>query len=309
MNAQRPGFACPIHKTGIGSDLYCASCGESFPSVDGIPILINEANSVFQIASYTNVETAYGGASSYAGHLDRRTGVRQIYRSLMHRLSESNPVPHEFDVEKAIDYINSQRSNAQILVIGAGDATYQGNITYSDVAFGRNTSCIADAHDLPFEDSTFDACIVVAVLEHVADPQRCVAEIVRVLKPSGFVYSETPFLQPVHMGANDFTRFTFLGHRRLFRLFDEIQSGMAGGPATSAAQVVRYLLVALTDRPLLRKLLRMIGLLITYPLRQLDRLTRNSTAAYDSASGFYFFGSLRKEPISDREILEFYRGG
>ncbi|CAN5673884.1 hypothetical protein BH11MYX1_BH11MYX1_00850 [soil metagenome] len=39
--------------------------------------------------------------------------------------------------------------------------------------------------DLPYDDATFDAVIVVDVLEHVPDPEHVVREIVRVLKPGG----------------------------------------------------------------------------------------------------------------------------
>ena len=299
-------FSCPVHKVKLDERLFCSQCGVVYPSINGVPILLNDKNSVFQVSDYTDSAVAYEGASGYAGHLDRRTGLRNIYRMLMHYISESRPVGGDFNSKDAIDLINQDMPNALILVIGAGDTSYTGNIMYTDVAFGSKVNCIADAHDLPFEDLTFDACVAVAVLEHVADPQRCVAEIQRVLKPQGFIFSETPFLQPVHMGAHDFTRFTFIGHRRLFRYFDEIQSGIAGGPAASAAKIMCGLLVALTDRPFLKKLLRMLGLLLAYPLRMLDHLTKRKSTAYDSAAGFYFFGRLRSAPISDRAMINYY---
>jgi SAM-dependent methyltransferase len=47
------------------------------------------------------------------------------------------------------------------------------------IEFRRMTS------DIPYDDSTFDAVIVVDVLEHVPDPDHVVREIVRVLKPNG----------------------------------------------------------------------------------------------------------------------------
>ena len=56
-----------------------------------------------------------------------------------------------------------------------------------------------------------------------------VAEIHRVMKASGYVYAETPFMQQVHEGAYDFTRFTVLGHRYLFKDFDSIIIGGNGG--------------------------------------------------------------------------------
>lgn len=304
-----PPFACPVHKSALGPKLHCADCAREYPAVDGVPVLINDANSVFAIEDYLRRDTAYDGASGYAGHLDQRRGLRQVYRRFMHRLLEADVAVRSFGIEDALRAVRAALPQARILVIGAGDTRFEGRVLYTDVAFGRNVNCIADAHDLPFEDGSFDACFAVAVLEHVADPQRCVAEIVRVLAPGGFVFAETPFMQPVHMGAYDFTRFTYLGHRRLFRRFDELHSGVAGGPATSAAQMLRYALTSLSDRATARKWLRLAGVLLTFPMRWLDRFTANKLGAYDSASGFYFFGRLRETPIADREILACFRGG
>jgi len=292
----------------LNHGLFCADCDKYWPAVNGIPVLINDANSVFATADYLETAGAYGGASDYGGHLDRTRGLRQIYRQLMHRLLEMETVPREYDVLDALQHVHEHNPNARILVIGAGDTRYTGNVLYTDVAFGRNVNCIADAHDLPFEDRSFDACFACAVLEHVADPARCVGEMERVLEPGGFVFAETPFMQPVHMGAYDFTRFTLLGHRRLFRRFDELKSGMAGGPATSAAQIMRYAMVSFASGPKGRKWLRLIGVLLTTPMRWLDYFTRGHPAAFDSASAFYFFGQMRDQPISDREILGFFRG-
>jgi SAM-dependent methyltransferase len=40
-------------------------------------------------------------------------------------------------------------------------------------------------NNIPYDDATFDAVLVVDVLEHVPDPEHLVREIVRVLKPDG----------------------------------------------------------------------------------------------------------------------------
>lgn len=42
---------------------------------------------------------------------------------------------------------------------------------------------------------TFDAVIAQAMLEYVVVSYQCVDEIVRVLKPTGLVYAETPFMR------------------------------------------------------------------------------------------------------------------
>lgn len=309
MPTSHPALACPVHKISIGAELYCPACTRHYPSKNGVPILINEANSIFRTADYLDAKSAYEGASGYTGNLDKRTGLRQFYRRAMFHLGESAARMRDYDTNNAVEHILGRVPDAQVLVIGAGDTSLKGNVTYTDVAFGKNVTCIADAHDLPFLDQSFDACIACAVLEHVLDPYRCVEEIMRVLKPNGFVYAETPFMQPVHMREHDFTRFTFLGHRRLFRHFDEIRSGICGGPGVSASQLLRYAITSTSDNPAMKKWLKLFALLGTYPLRWLDRLSCSNNSAYDSASGFYFFGSLRPTPLPDSELLRCFRGG
>jgi ubiquinone/menaquinone biosynthesis C-methylase UbiE len=44
---------------------------------------------------------------------------------------------------------------------------------------------VADAAQLPFGDASFDACRIDRVLQHIDDPARALAEMVRVLRPGG----------------------------------------------------------------------------------------------------------------------------
>lgn len=49
----------------------------------------------------------------------------------------------------------------------------------------------AEAEALPFEDDSFDAVVSMHMLYHVAEPQRALAEMRRVLRPGGRVYVTT----------------------------------------------------------------------------------------------------------------------
>lgn len=303
----RTRFVCPKDRGPFeeaAHGLSCTHCSTFYPVIRGVPVLINEANSVFEIASYLD-GSSYKGASGYGGTADPTSGLRRAYREFARGLSEADVVGFRFDPMPAI---LAAYPDAEILVIGAGEREIRGRVTYTDVAFAKNVDCICDAHDLPFPDASFDAVWVEAVMEHVCDPQRCVAEILRVLRPGGFVWSVTPFLQPVHMGAHDFTRFTHLGHRRLYRWFDEVQSGMMGGPAYAAVHLIRNLFPALSDRPRARSLLRLAALLITFPLRYLDPLLTRTEGSYNAGCAFYFLGRKRSSPIPDREIIGHFRG-
>lgn len=284
--------------------LHCEACGKSFPVVNGVPVLINDEASVFRVADYTSKD-AYAGASGYAGSVDKTTSLRRAYRNFVHRLAEA---PVLGDDIRPIDRILAQNPRARILVIGSGEREYVGDVTYTDVAFAPGIRCVCDAHDLPFADASFDAVVADSVLEHVCDPQRCVGEMVRVLKSGGWVWAITPFLQSVHMGAHDFTRFTYLGHRRLFRQFDDVASGMCGGPGYAAMHLIRHISAGITEQPKLRAAIRLLALLVTYPIRYIDRFLSRNQIAYNSACAFYFLGTKRELPLEDRELLRLFRG-
>ena len=190
---------------------------------------------------------------------------------------------------------------AQILANPAVD------LVETDVQLAPRTQLVCDAHQLPFAGSSFDGVIAQAVLEHVLDPYRCVAEIHRVLKDGGVVYVETPFMQQVHEGRHDFTRFTHLGHRRLLREFDEISSGATGGPAMALAWSIRHLLISMA--PSKRWSMAFGGLArLFFWLKYVDKLVIDKPAALDAASGYFFLGRKSGRVLPDRDLLELYRG-
>jgi SAM-dependent methyltransferase len=144
---------------------------------------------------------------------------------------------------------------------------------------------------------------VQAVLEHVLSPAEVVAEIHRVLKPGGLVYAETPFMQQVHEGAWDFTRFTDSGHRWLFRGFTLIDSGTVLGAGTALVWSVRYAVAAVFRS-------RLVGTLAgvaVFWLRFVDRISGRAHGL-DAASGVYFMGAKASEAIGPKEAVAYYRG-
>lgn len=52
---------------------------------------------------------------------------------------------------------------------------------------------VASAYELPFPDDSFDLVVSCEVIEHVADPQKMIAEMKRVSKPRGMVILTTPY--------------------------------------------------------------------------------------------------------------------
>lgn len=285
----------------------CEDCVADFPISKGIPILVEPSKSLFDIETFTNEEaTFFRPVGKIRGFISLRmpdvtlnVSSDKVYDRMLDRLTAGNDTP-------------------RVLVIGGGviGGGMEGLINdprikliETDAAVAPRTNLICDGHDLPFADQSMDAVIVQAVLEHVVDPHRCVAEIHRVLKPGGLVYADTPFMQQVHGRQFDFTRFTRLGHRRLFRMFEEIESGISCGPGTALAWSLRYFLLSFFSSDRLRAIASLASRLFFFPLKYVDRLLVNKQSANDAASAFYFLGSRSETAISDRELVDSYVGG
>jgi SAM-dependent methyltransferase len=165
------------------------------------------------------------------------------------------------------------------------------------------TQFIADAHQIPLADGSVDAVVIQAVLEHVLDPTRVVAEIARVLPAGGVVYAETPFLQQVHAGPYDFVRYTSSGHRYLFRKFEEIAAGPVAGPGTQLVWSIDHTVRGLLRSEFAGKIAR--GLV--FWLRGIDRLVPSAFAT-DDASAFYFLGRRAERELTPQEVVSYYKG-
>lgn len=65
-----------------------------------------------------------------------------------------------------------------------------------------------DGQKMPFRDGVFDTAMALEVLEHVKNPDACLAEIRRVLRPGGRLLLTVPFVAPLHQLPFDYYRYT-----------------------------------------------------------------------------------------------------
>lgn len=251
--------------------------------------------------------------------LAARAGASPVRRFETHglasRLREFYAFPNrvaEHNARRMRDLLAARGKGATILVVGGGSAGSGARPLYDDprlrlIAFdiyaSPLTQMIADAHSIPLEDGSVDAVWVQAVLEHVLDPARVVAEMERVLVPDGLVYAETPFMQQVHEGAYDFTRFTESGHRWLFKRFERIDSGVVAGPGTHLAWTADYLGRDLFHSRTAGRLARALF----FWTQWLDRIVP-ARFSVDDASCVYFLGRRWNRELTPREIVEHYQG-
>lgn len=308
-----PPFVCPRDRGALVNEnnvLRCAACASTYKIVEGIPIFICDERSVFAASDYESAATGQDGSpggDTTGGRLSALKRIDSRLTSYLDSFYSNSKRPFYPDV---IAIATQGKPSVRVLVVGSGGRPYShpdANVVCTDVAFAPHVVAIVDAHDLPFTDASFDVVVAVAVLEHVADPQRCVAEMWRVLVDDGIVFAVTPFLQPVHMGAHDFTRFTPMGHRRLFRAFDAVDEGVAMGAGSMLAFAISGFLVSLSQRRLFRNAAGLVGRLLSVPLRKLDRWL-SPVVSRDNAAGCYFIGRRRATPIPDRVLIQQYKG-
>lgn len=118
-------------------------------------------------------------------------------------------------------------------------AEYVGLDYYSTARdwYGTRPDIYADARALPLSDASVDHALLLDVLEHIPDPDSCLAELSRTLKPGGSLTVQVPFLYPVHDSPLDFHRWTRFGLRRAAEKngFRVVSERAIGHPLETAA--------------------------------------------------------------------------
>lgn len=280
--------------------LKCDYCGTAFELSNGIPVLMHPDNKIFEPHNYQNIRKK---KQSILGNFFPSPSVNLSRKRILYNI-ESELIKTKLSIK--------------ILVVGCGNQNAELNqlfgkysfidIIYCDVDPNADVTLFCDAHNLPFINSVFDCVITTAVLEHVLYPEVVASEILRVMKRGAYLYSEIPFMQQVHEGAYDFTRFTMSGHRRLFNLISEIESGLVAGPATAFIWATEYLFISFTSKHSVQKLIKFIIRPFIFWIKYFDYILVRYPQSLDSASCTFLFGIKSENKISDIDIIKNYNG-
>lgn len=272
----------------------------AFPIANDIPILISETQ--------TDTVCSLDAGKTY---VERPFSELSTLKKLL--VGESKVTKQ--NCNSFVDLVTKSLERPKVLVIGGGEKgsgtselwkSENIEIISLDIYASNITDIVCDAHYMPIEDNTFDGVWIQAVLEHVVEPTKVVSEIYRVLKTDGIVYAETPFMQQVHEGAYDFTRYTVLGHRYLFKEFEMIKIGGNKGPDLVLVWALRYFVWSLTRS---RKLARIVGLSFGLFMRPFAILM-SARSMFDASSRVFFLGkkAQSKSTVSHKDLVSLYKG-
>jgi SAM-dependent methyltransferase len=180
---------------------------------------------------------------------------------------------------------------SRVLDAGAGAAPYRPLFAHCDYRTqdwpgsvhpgARAADVVGDLHALDVPDASFDAILCTEVLEHVAQPERVVAELHRLLADGGALLVTVPFVGPLHEEPHDHYRYTSHGVRGLLERggFTDLQVRPLSGYWSALAHLLRFGGLSTTPlgrpaRPALRAggaLALVAGALLQRPAPWLDR--------------------------------------
>jgi SAM-dependent methyltransferase len=174
-----------------------------------------------------------------------------------------------------------------VLDFGSGTHRFHSDIINVDLAPYREVDLVTSGGSLPLRDGCADAILSIAVLEHVANPQRTVADLARVLKPGGRVQVFVPFMQGIHAAPDDYQRWTPHGLEVLFGAFTDLHVTVAGGPTSALVWILQeWLAITLSfGSKTLYWVIYVLAFALT-PIKFLDAALQRHPMAAKIASGF-----------------------
>jgi ubiquinone/menaquinone biosynthesis C-methylase UbiE len=136
-----------------------------------------------------------------------------IDNPLRRRIQPPEEVPVRHGIEPGMQVLEVGPGNGRYTMATArrvGDAGRVVTIDMESRAEGEGLSNVeaqvADVYDLPFDDATFDAVTMIAVIGEIPDPVQAMCEFNRVLKPGGRLAFSELLLDPDYPLASTLVR-------------------------------------------------------------------------------------------------------
>lgn len=188
MNAELLNLLlCPVCQNHLKESdetkLICLGCSREYPLIEGKPVFTDVPAT---IEPWEKVERGPEKGTAWR---------RSNWQFLNREVQDLSP-------------------EALILDVGAGHGDFadifeKKNYTALDIVPYAEVDLVCDlGQTIPFHENTFDAVVLMNVLEHVYENRKLIKNIAAILKPGGKLILTVPFLLKVHQAPFDFSRYT-----------------------------------------------------------------------------------------------------
>ncbi len=273
------------------SKIVCNGCRHTYKVIKGVPIM----------RDLTNTKNTFENdwLDRYKSYVKKHPKLYSIIVRLFAPIySRKYSQKIFFELVKQDDVV---------INIGSGNKILDSRFINFDYYPYDNVDIVGDATSLPFEDESVDAIINETVLEHVDSPDLMIAEIFRVLKKGGIIYTLAPFIVGYHASPYDYQRWTIKGLESIHNKFYIYKSGVAGGPTSGLLWIIQEWLAQLLSfgvKPLY-KVLYITIMLITWPIKYLDIFLVYHPAAQNIASTFYVLAKKPKDSENTKKADQY----
>lgn len=288
-----PIFRCPACKRDSLSireqSLVCNGCSVIYP--------IRNSKFCFTKTADANMRKYETEANSFVNRLKKR--VKEwpaLFIFLTYAIGSVSYFGQK--PKQTIEKLYGEKAKDKIIInVGSGITKVHPEVINLDIFPFKNVDIVADAASLPFKNNSVDMLISESTIEHTLDAECAVREILRVVKPGGFVYISIPFIMPFHASPNDYSRLTHEGLKQKFYDFTPIKIGALGGPASALVTFLMYFL-ALPFSMISEaayNLATYLFMVILSPLRIFDLLFNLFPRSIEVSAFIYFIGKKKKQ--------------
>jgi ubiquinone/menaquinone biosynthesis C-methylase UbiE len=176
----------------------------------GRPRIENDADIKAMLAAYRQAGVAEQDMSDYeraAGHADREQWRKDLrYEEVIEHLTRRAPIPVLIDIGTGDGRLAWRHGAADLCRRFIGFDIGHALLRELRTRMPDAVAAVADCSDrLPVADASVDAIVCTEAFEHLARPERALAEFARVLKPGGEVIIQSPSasqlrnLNPLHV--------------------------------------------------------------------------------------------------------------
>lgn len=161
---------------------------------------------------------------------------------------------------------------AVVIDVGSGPERLGKEFINVDIFPFPEVDIVSNATTLPFKNDSVDAAVSESLFEHVPNAQLVASEMIRVIKPGGYIYVSVPFMHPYHASPDDFNRWTISGLKHMFSDLEIVEAGVRSGPWSTLLMFLAYWLGVIFSfgSQKIAPFLAHVFMLVLGPLKYLD---------------------------------------